>query len=857
MKNKISLFLTILIISLFIIPQITLASWWNPGTWNIWEIFNRKSEVNIEQATTATSTLFKQIESTAKRADGTEEQEKKQELLIKSEKDKNANIVSSIKKDTGSNFITDPSIIPASTSSKTSLGGGASGIAISESRPVISNVVVKTKTNTFDENVIKSLFQIQIWDVLSDKYISWGTGIAIGGSGAILTNYHVAEEIFSNPNRYKAYACETISLNVRPNCKYLLGIADTIQRLLGNSTVGQKYNKQLDLALLYIDKIKIDNTWKSVLDVSLDSMGFSVVNLSSYTKKYEDLRIGDFVRAVGYPDYGGEKTIQVEGTVKSFKKDTLGAYGQILVMSDFKISHGNSGGPVFNYKGELVGVVVQCRIDSNKGCVSGLFIPLPTVNWWYTNQTNSEISTWNGNKFYTFKDTISTGVMGSSLCMSPLRQNAHYDPSVSVDSCTCNTGYSKDSNGECVNGSGFVDPKLRYGQKIDPEGEKQALLMLEGIFKALKNNSSRSSSVTSSISSSISSSSSSSSANSSSSMSSSLGSSSSSSMDSSSSLSSSASSSSSSSSVVSSSSSSSLSSSQSSSSSSVSAPVCYPSSCQLISDTSPQTSPRISGSNVIWQDSNKLSYINFITREQRIIVNSPVGVHEIDGNKVVYSMDSQIYFYDINTSVNTQITHISDGTGAGFPSINGNYISWSQSSLSGDHSIFLYNIATGETKQITGAISGGRMGSFMRPVVYNDNIVYEKINNNISDVYLYNISTDTASKIGNGYSPRIYGDYVLWFGSNSNPITLYKISNQTQKNIGEGGYVRMQGDKVVYWSSIDRNLHVHTISSGQTISGFGSDRGDGGGWTDPDIHGNTVVFGGNTGIYYVTLPNSQ
>ena len=76
MKNKISLFLTILIISLFIIPQITLASWWNPGTWNIWEIFNRKSEVNIEQATTATSTLFKQIESTAKRADGTEEQEK-------------------------------------------------------------------------------------------------------------------------------------------------------------------------------------------------------------------------------------------------------------------------------------------------------------------------------------------------------------------------------------------------------------------------------------------------------------------------------------------------------------------------------------------------------------------------------------------------------------------------------------------------------------------------------------------------------------------------------------------------------------------------------------------------------------
>ncbi|MEK7463032.1 MAG: hypothetical protein AAB621_01550 [Patescibacteria group bacterium] len=53
MKNKISLTVAIFIASLFIIPQITFAAWWNPGTW---KIFNRKVEVKIEQKIIATST---------------------------------------------------------------------------------------------------------------------------------------------------------------------------------------------------------------------------------------------------------------------------------------------------------------------------------------------------------------------------------------------------------------------------------------------------------------------------------------------------------------------------------------------------------------------------------------------------------------------------------------------------------------------------------------------------------------------------------------------------------------------------------------------------------------------------------
>ena len=63
MKNKTILTITILAISLFIIPQMTFASWWKPNTW---KIFNRKSEVKTEQKIIATSTPNNVISQTEK-----------------------------------------------------------------------------------------------------------------------------------------------------------------------------------------------------------------------------------------------------------------------------------------------------------------------------------------------------------------------------------------------------------------------------------------------------------------------------------------------------------------------------------------------------------------------------------------------------------------------------------------------------------------------------------------------------------------------------------------------------------------------------------------------------------------------
>src|SRR3989344_8752167 len=63
MKNKTILTITILAISLFIIPQMTFASWWKPNTW---KIFNRKSEVKTERTIIATSTSNNAISQTEK-----------------------------------------------------------------------------------------------------------------------------------------------------------------------------------------------------------------------------------------------------------------------------------------------------------------------------------------------------------------------------------------------------------------------------------------------------------------------------------------------------------------------------------------------------------------------------------------------------------------------------------------------------------------------------------------------------------------------------------------------------------------------------------------------------------------------
>ena len=92
--------------------------------------------------------------------------------------------------------------------------------------------------------------------------------------------------------------------------------------------------------------------------------------------RQDDLRIGDPVIAVGYPsNLAGDTQANLTGTtgVVSVKKTkapgiplpqggTVGPYTNV-VQTDAVINQGNSGGPLVNYDGELVGVNSAGRTD--------------------------------------------------------------------------------------------------------------------------------------------------------------------------------------------------------------------------------------------------------------------------------------------------------------------------------------------------------------------------------------------------------------------------------------------------------------------------------------------------------------
>jgi S1-C subfamily serine protease len=88
-----------------------------------------------------------------------------------------------------------------------------------------------------------------------------------------------------------------------------------------------------------------------------------------------DLAVGDKVMIIGSP-VGLDFTVQ-EGSISSLQRS---AFGVALVQLDAKISPGNSGGPVIDTRGNVVGVVVMKLAGSG---VEGIGLALP-INYVYS-----------------------------------------------------------------------------------------------------------------------------------------------------------------------------------------------------------------------------------------------------------------------------------------------------------------------------------------------------------------------------------------------------------------------------------------------------------------------------------------
>ena len=159
------------------------------------------------------------------------------------------------------------------------------------------------------------------------KQSALGSGFIIDKNGTIVTNNHVignAEDIFINVGK-KEYKAKVIG-------------ADPYS----------------DLAVLKIDSKDI----------------FVPVNFGNS----DNARVGDWVIAIGNPfGFGGTVT---SGIISARNRDiNMGRYDD-FIQTDASINQGNSGGPLFNLKGEVIGVNTAIIAPGQSGSVGiGFSIP--------------------------------------------------------------------------------------------------------------------------------------------------------------------------------------------------------------------------------------------------------------------------------------------------------------------------------------------------------------------------------------------------------------------------------------------------------------------------------------------------
>lgn len=159
---------------------------------------------------------------------------------------------------------------------------------------------------------------------------SLGSGFIIDAEGYVITNNHVIED------------ADEITVTLPNNDKYKAKI------------IGR--DKKTDLALLKIETKKPQN--------------FPFVPLGNS----DAMRVGDWVVAIGNP-YGLGGTV-TKGIISARQRSINAGPFDDFLQTDAPINRGNSGGPLFNLQGEVIGI--NSAIYSPNGGSIGIGFAIPT-----------------------------------------------------------------------------------------------------------------------------------------------------------------------------------------------------------------------------------------------------------------------------------------------------------------------------------------------------------------------------------------------------------------------------------------------------------------------------------------------
>jgi serine protease Do len=181
-------------------------------------------------------------------------------------------------------------------------------------------------------------------DLVVGKQRTEGSGVVVASDGYILTNAHVIE----GGRRIEIVLPETPRAAASP----LNSLVKTHGQLAEARVVGVA--REVDLALLKID-----------------ATGLVPLPLADYDAVHQ----GELVFAFGSPQ--GLRNSVTMGVVSSAARQPDDDHPMVYVQTDAPINHGNSGGPLVNVRGELVGI--NTYILSESGGSQGLGFAIPSA----------------------------------------------------------------------------------------------------------------------------------------------------------------------------------------------------------------------------------------------------------------------------------------------------------------------------------------------------------------------------------------------------------------------------------------------------------------------------------------------
>lgn len=188
--------------------------------------------------------------------------------------------------------------------------------------PGVVNISVRKAVRVADGSELRDSDQVVL-----------GSGFIIDPSGYVVTNRHVIVDAYS------------ITVQLSDGRRL---IADVVG-----------HPPATDIALL---KVKSDQPLPSV-----------------YFGESDNVRVGDKVLAIGNPlGFGGTVT---SGIVSALNRDTADTPYDNFIQTDASINHGNSGGPLFNARGEVIGVNTELFSPTSGSVGLGMALPSDDVKF--------------------------------------------------------------------------------------------------------------------------------------------------------------------------------------------------------------------------------------------------------------------------------------------------------------------------------------------------------------------------------------------------------------------------------------------------------------------------------------------